>query len=92
MITREHAVSATEFKATCLELMDEVARTGRGFVVTKHGRPVVTVGPVAPPPTTPWGYMQGTGRVVGDIVSPIADAWEMSSTDPLRQRAARKRR
>ncbi len=33
--------AAAEFKAKCLEVMDEVARTGRPVVVTKRGRPVV---------------------------------------------------
>ncbi len=31
-------VSATLFKATCLEVMDEVAARGAEFIVTKHGK------------------------------------------------------
>ena len=48
-------MNASEFKAKCLRVMEEVAETGEEVVVTKHGRPVVYV---FPPP-------QQTGRRVG---------------------------
>ena len=40
-------VKASEFKAKCLKLMDEVAATGDTITVTKNGRPVVEVRAVA---------------------------------------------
>jgi prevent-host-death family protein len=39
-------VSATEFKAKCLALLDEIGHTGGTITVTKRGRPMATVGPV----------------------------------------------
>ena len=33
-------VKASEFKATCLKLMDEVANSGEEIVITKNSRPV----------------------------------------------------
>lgn len=76
-------LSATIFKATCLEVMDEVARTGRTVIVTKHGRPVVSVTALPGAVSSPWGFMkQSIGRI-GDIISPLPDAWEMSDSDPL---------
>jgi len=33
-------VIASEFKAKCLKIMDEVAATGEPVVITKHGVPV----------------------------------------------------
>ena len=33
-------IQASEFKAKCLALMDQVARTGQTIVVTKNGKPV----------------------------------------------------
>jgi prevent-host-death family protein len=39
-------VSATEFKAKCLALLDEIGRDGGTITVTKRGRPMATVGPV----------------------------------------------
>ena len=41
-------VKASEFKAKCLALMDEVARTGEHFVITKNGQPVAELGPHKP--------------------------------------------
>lgn len=76
-------VPAGVFKATCLELMDEVARTGRDIVVTKHGRPVVRVSPASAQADSPWGFLQGTIVRHGDIASADADEWAASRTDPL---------
>lgn len=45
MAHREREISATQFKARCLRLLDEVAETGEALVVTKHGRPVARVEP-----------------------------------------------
>jgi prevent-host-death family protein len=42
---KSRVVSATEFKAKCLALLDEIAEKGGTITVTKRGRPVATVGP-----------------------------------------------
>ena len=39
-------IKASEFKATCLALLDEVAQTRAEYVVTKYGRPVARLVPV----------------------------------------------
>jgi len=39
-------IKASDFKATCLALLDEVAETHAEFVVTKYGRPVARLVPV----------------------------------------------
>lgn len=41
-------IRASDFKATCLALLDEVADTRAEFVVTKYGRPVARLVPVEP--------------------------------------------
>lgn len=38
-------ITATQFKARCLRLLDEVAETGETLIVTKHGKPVARVEP-----------------------------------------------
>ena len=38
-------ITASQFKARCLRLLDEVAETGETLVVTKHGHPVARVVP-----------------------------------------------
>lgn len=47
----EDTIQASQFKARCLALLDEVAETGREIVVTKHGRPVAKLVPLDPPTT-----------------------------------------
>lgn len=42
-------VSAAEFKAKCLKLMDEVQAGGEPITVTKRGKPVVTLLAAKPP-------------------------------------------
>jgi prevent-host-death family protein len=42
-------ITATQFKARCLRLLDEVAESGETLVVTKRGRPVARVEPAQPP-------------------------------------------
>jgi prevent-host-death family protein len=79
-------VSASEFKATCLELMDEIARTRADLIVTKHGRPVVRVSPVASTASSPIGFLAGSIVSHDDIVSADESLWEPSPTDPLRER------
>lgn len=39
-------MQASVFKARCLALLDEVAQTHTGLVVTKHGRPVARIVPI----------------------------------------------
>ena len=49
----ERMIQASIFKARCLALLDEVARSRSAVVVTKHGRPIARLVPVddAPRPT-----------------------------------------
>jgi len=42
-------IPATRFKAECLQLLDDVAESGETIVVTKRGKPVARILPLAPP-------------------------------------------
>jgi prevent-host-death family protein len=67
--TRMKAVKASEFKARCLQLMDEVAETREPVVVTPHGKPVCQVIPYKPKPKTLFGMSKDTITINGDIIS-----------------------
>jgi len=41
-------LAVTEFKAHCLELLEEVSRTGEGLILTKDGKPFITVSKSGP--------------------------------------------
>jgi prevent-host-death family protein len=51
-------ITATQFKARCLRLLDEVAETGESLVITKHGRPVARVEPPLRPDD-----LRGSGKI-----------------------------
>lgn len=63
-------VSATEFKAHCLALLDEVHEGGGTITVTKRGKPVATVGPAAKGKwKSPAGILAGKVKIAGDLVN-----------------------
>lgn len=42
----DRLIKASEFKARCLALLDEVAASRNSLVVTKHGKPVARLVPL----------------------------------------------
>ncbi|MBI2900178.1 MAG: type II toxin-antitoxin system Phd/YefM family antitoxin [Planctomycetes bacterium] len=72
-------LTASDFKARCLAVLDEIARTGEPITITKRGRPVARlVAPLSISDDRPQSRLRGTLRIVGDIVSSVLppDAWE----------------
>lgn len=65
-------ITATEFKAKCLALMDQVAATGRALRVTKHGKVVAQLVPASDKADYPTAEMRGSIVSLGDLVSPVA--------------------
>lgn len=75
-------IKASEFKAKCLKLMDEVEETGQEIVITKHGRPVSRLVPYRRTPQLVFGRDRGRIRILGDIVSPMPVEWYEEQGDP----------
>jgi prevent-host-death family protein len=69
-------MSASEFKAKCLKIMDEVADSGEPVTITKNGKPVAQLGPCKTRPKTLFGIDKGSIKITGDIISPIDVEWE----------------
>ena len=69
-------MKASEFKAKCLQLMDDVAATGEPVVVTKNGRPVSRLEPYRQRPTTLFGSLAGAMILTADIIDPLDVEWE----------------
>ena len=76
-------VKASEFKATCLRLMDEVAESGEEIVITKNGRPTARLLPYRKRPGQWFGADRDNIEILGDIISPIDVEWE-AMVDPDR--------
>jgi len=69
---------AGEFKARCLQLMDEVRRTGVPLTITKRGVPVARLVPMDEPRVGLFDCMKGTADIVGDLLEPAVPEtdWE----------------
>lgn len=78
-IMKNRVVNATEFKAKCLALLDEVGRDGGTITVTKRGRPIAKVGPAKRRPwKSPENSLAGKVRIPDDLL--MADRsglWEV---------------
>ena len=77
--TSARTIKASEFKAKCLKLMDEVAADGREIVITKNGRPTARLVAYRKKPQTLFGKGRGRMKVLGDIISPLDVEWEAES-------------
>jgi prevent-host-death family protein len=64
-------MAAGTFKATCLAVMDEVQKKRQSVVITKNGKPVAKLVPIAKEPDPIFGFMRGKIAIVGDVVSPV---------------------
>jgi prevent-host-death family protein len=69
-------IKASEFKAKCLAVLDEVERTRQPVVITKRGKPVAELVPHQPVKRELFGLLKGRVEIVGDIISPIDVEWE----------------
>ena len=69
-------IKASEFKAKCLALMDEVERTGQALIITKNGKPVAELVPHRKRQKNARGILKDSLFIAGDIVSPIDVEWE----------------
>lgn len=73
-------IPAGEFKAKCLMVMDKVKKYGQPVTITKHGKAVATLIPAQDGETemvsSPFGVMEGTAEIKGDIVNSISENWE----------------
>lgn len=80
------SIRASEFKAKCLAILDEVEQTGEPVTILKRGRPVARL---VPPELGQRKYPQhalfGTVEILGDVVEPVLPAgdWE-AENDPGR--------
>ncbi len=73
------SIPASEFKAKCLALLDEVAQKREILVVTKRGKPVARVMPTEEPRS-----LIGTARqLVSDeeLIKPLYEDWEPNWPD-----------
>lgn len=80
LVVQQKEIGAAEFKARCLEIMDEVERTGAEITITKHRKPVARLVPYGA--AEPFcGSLRGMVIAESDLVSPIDVHWNADDAD-----------
>lgn len=82
-IMKDRVVSATEFKAKCLALLDSIEERGESITITRRGLPVAVLKPVGgsalKSPKDSWSRR---ARITGDIVNTDASVlWDALSSE-----------
>ena len=74
-------ISISEFKATCLKVIDQVKNTGLSIVVTKRGEPYALVSkpPELQKQETWIGKYKNVIKITGDIIEPATDETEWNA-------------
>jgi len=74
-------IAISVFKAKCLAILERVEKTKEPIRVTRHGKPVAEVIPVAQTiDRAAWiGSLKGKIKILGDIVSPVIDLDEIEA-------------
>jgi prevent-host-death family protein len=77
MKTKQRMINASEFKARCLKILDELDPAG--ITILKHGKPVARVIPLSDRPVKELiGSMKGAIKIKGNILS-TGIKWDVES-------------
>jgi len=76
MKTKTQTISATEFKAKCLQIFDHLGADG--IIVEKRGKPIAKVTPIKSNNSEWIGSMKGEIKILGDIMS-TGESWDAES-------------
>ena len=68
-------IKASEFKAKCLALMDEVRDTADTITITKNGEPVAELRAAKRPRKSLWGLHAGRIEIRGDLDESVYEMW-----------------
>lgn len=69
-------IKASEFKAKCLKLMDEVQKTGDEIVITKNGKPISRLVPYRVKVATLLGLHKGKISSLDEDIFSTRETWE----------------
>ena len=83
-------MAASEFKARCLKVLEEVRSRRESVLITKKGRPLARLVPADEPPSDVFGSLAGVIEITGDIEAPAftLSEWE-HGTGTMRSGQAR---
>lgn len=67
-------IPSGQFKTHCFSLLKEVAQNREALIITKHGKPIARVLPIAD--TSGENPLKNSIVFENDIVEPIGESWE----------------
>jgi prevent-host-death family protein len=74
---KQLTIGASDFKAKCLRILEEVAERGDTVIVTKRGKPLAKVVPLERERKPLKGRWKGLAKTKGDIVYfDTSEDWE----------------
>jgi prevent-host-death family protein len=76
LMLKSKQIAVGEFKARCLQLMDEVGMSGIEIVITKHREPVARLVPARAESTGFCGSLAGLMIKEKPLVSPVGAQWQ----------------
>lgn len=80
MVRKTRTIAAGEFKAKCLAILDEVGDLDEEVIVTKRGKPVARLVPLAKRKNKrdswPFPDLSHMYEFIGDVITPIDVEWE----------------
>ncbi len=69
-------IKASEFKAKCLHLMDEVNESGEEIIITKNGKPVSRLVPYRSPVHSLYGFSREIIESHDDLIESTGEKWQ----------------
>lgn len=72
-------INATEFKAKCLALLDQVHESGEPVLITKRGRVIASLVPHEDRELKPWLRLRNTAKWLGDPLKPAIEESEIEA-------------
>ena len=79
MLKAMQLINASKFKEQCLSLLDDLS--AEGIVITKRGKPVAKVIPIASGCAALIGSMKGKLKIKGDLLS-TGVRWSAEASKP----------
>lgn len=76
MNTKLSKIAAGQFKAHCLQLIDEVNQHRSSILITKHGKPLAMLVPIKQEKHTLFGCLKNSVVIRGNIISGTGEEWD----------------
>lgn len=71
-------ITITDLPEPLRKLLQEVEETNTPLTIMRAGKPFAIIYPAGKEPERPpFGFAKGTGEILGDIVSPAEQPWEV---------------